>query len=231
MEEIICLFYCFLIIIIIRIIFRINLKQAKKMENNKRLQNITNRFPENIEIAKEMLEIINNKNVKLEQSKNTKTSLYIAVTNKIVIADLKDNYGRIGTIAHECIHSIQDKMLLISNFIFSNLTIICWLISLVLLIYNVFANTFFNIFILLLLFFIQAIIRVYLEMDAMIKSKFLAKEYIESKKICTKEEENELISQYDMINKMGINFYVYKLITGSLTKIIIYIVIQLFISC
>ena len=76
-----------------------------------------------------MLEMLDNKDVQIEQAKDTKTSLYIAVTNKISIADLKDNYGRIQTIAHECMHSVQDRRLLLFNFIFSNNS--CFLCSFV----------------------------------------------------------------------------------------------------
>ena len=65
-----------------------------------------------------MLKMLDNKNVKIEEAKDTGTSLYIAVTNKISIADMKNNYARIQTIAHECIHSCQDRRLLLFNFIF-----------------------------------------------------------------------------------------------------------------
>ena len=47
------------------------------------MQKITDKLPENIEIAKEMLKMLNNKGVTIEQAKDTKTSLYIAITNKI----------------------------------------------------------------------------------------------------------------------------------------------------
>lgn len=218
MEEIICFVLCCLIIVLLKILLKINIKQAKELENNQKLQNITNKFPKNIEMAKEMLEILGNNNVKIEEANGRNTSLYVVVTNKIIIADLKDNYGRIGTIAHECLHSVQDRTLLMFNFIFSNFTIIYWMLSLVLILCNVFTNIIFHMFILLLLFYVQTIIRAYLEIDAMTKSKFLAKEYIESKKLCTEEEKGKLISQYEIINNMGIYFYIYKLIIDSIFK-------------
>ena len=225
MGEIVCLIIFLISIFLFKFIFKINLKDAKKLEENKTLQEVTDRFPENIEIAKEMLEMLNNDNVKIEEAKNTKTSLYIAVTNKILIADLKDNYGRIQTIAHECLHSVQDRTLLVFNFLFSNITIIYWIVTIILTVCNVFTNSFLQISILLLLFFIQTIIRAYLETDAMTKSKYLSKEYIENKKLCTKKEENELVSEYDKINNMGIPFYLYKLTTNSILKIISYLII------
>lgn len=228
MENIILISICLLIIILLKFIFKINYKKAKKLENNQDLQRITDRFPENIDIAKEMLCMINNKDVKIEEAKDTKTSLYIAISNKIVIADMKNNYARIQTIAHECLHSIQDRTMLIFNFIFSNITIVYWIFAVVLTICNVFKNTLLQTIILILLYFIQTIVRAYLETDAMIKSKFLAKEYIEKKELCTEEEKEKLILEYDRINSIGIPFYIYILILTAMIKVGIYIIISVF---
>lgn len=228
MENYICLLLCILTIILFKIIFKINLKQAKALEENKKMQEITDKFPENIEIAQEMLEMLDNKNVKIEQAKDTKTSLYIAVTNKISIADMKDNYGRIQTIAHECMHSIQDRRLLMFNFIFSNFSILYFITITILSICNVLKNSILQIFILCLIAFIQFAVRAYLEIDAMTKSKYLAKEYIEKKNLCTQEEINKLIKEYDKINKIGIPFVLDNLITNALIRICLYIIIVIF---
>lgn len=225
MEKYLCLFFCILTIILFKIIFKISIKKAKELEENENMQKITDKFPENIEIAKEMLEMLDNKDVIIEQAKDTKTSLYIAVTNKISIADLKDNYGRIQTIAHECMHSVQDKRLLMFNFIFSNLSILYFIVITILSICNIAKNNMLQIFILLLFAFIQFVVRAYLEIDAMTKSKYLAKEYIEKKNICTKKETDELIKEYDKINKIGIPFTLDHLITNALIRISIYILI------
>lgn len=214
-----------ILIVLLKFIFKVDLKKAKELEENKNLKQVTDKFPENIVLAKEMLEMLGNKNVKIEEAKDTKTSLYVAITDKIIIADLKDNYGRIGTIAHECLHSVQDRTLLVFNFIFSNFAIIYWILTIVLIVCNVFTNIFFHTFILLLLFYIQTTVRAYLEIDAITKSKFLAKEYIESKKLCAEEEKNKLISQYEIINNMGVRFYIYRFIISSITKINILLLI------
>lgn len=227
MEKYICLLLCILTIALFKVVFRISYKKAKELEENKKMQKITDKFPKNIEIAKEMLEMINNKNVKIEEAKDTKTSLYIAVTNKISIADMKDNYGRIQTIAHECIHSVQDRRLLMFNFIFSNLSILYFVIITILSICNIITNNLLQIFILTLLAFIQFAVRAFLEIDAMTKSKYLAKEYMENKNICTKEEINELIEEYDKINKVGIPFVTDNLITNALIRICVYIIITI----
>lgn len=225
MEKIICIILCVLVIILFKIIFKISLKKAKELEQNKDMQKITDKFPQNIDIAKEMLEMLNNKNVNIEEATDTKTSLYIVATNKILIANLKDNYGRIQTIAHECIHSVQDKTLLIFNFIFSNFYIFYFIIAIILTVCKVFKNSMLQIFILLMFGLIQFAVRAYLEIDAMTKSKYLAKEYIEHKKICSKEETSTLINQYDKINEMGIPFTLDNLLTTMFIKIIIFIII------
>ena len=82
-----------------------------------------------------------------------------------------------------------------------------------------------QIFILVLLAFIQLAVRAYLEIDAMTKSKYLAKEYMEKKQLCTKAEINMLIKEYDKINKIGIPFTIDNLITNALIRICLYIIV------
>ena len=229
MGEIICLIICALTIVLLTFIFKINVKKAKELENNKNVQIITDKFPENIDIAKEMLEMLNNKNVKIEQAKNTKTSLYIAFTNKISIADLKDNYGRIQTIAHECIHSMQDRTLLLFNFIFSNISIIYFALAIILTLCKVYTNTMLQVFILTMFTLINFSVRAYLEIDAMTKSRYLAEKYMNQKNLCTKDEQEKLLKEYDKINKVGIPFTLYYLLTNSLIRIMLYILIAIII--
>ena len=225
MEIYVSLIALIITIILLKYIFKISIKKVKALQQNTSMQEITDKFPENMAIAKEMLEMLKNKNVKIEQAKNTKTSLYIAITNKISIADMKDNYGRIQTIAHECIHSVQDRRLLIFNFVYSNFLIIYFITITLLSIFNIIQNNMLQIFILTLLSFIQFTVRAYLEIDAMTKSKYLAKEYIERKKLCTKEESDNLIKEYDKINNIGSPFVLDNLISNSLIRICIYIII------
>lgn len=171
--EIICYAILLLLaIILFKFIFKINIKKIKEKQENKELENITDKFPNNIEIAKEMLKMLDNKNVKIEEAKDTGTSLYIAVTNKISIADMKNNYARIQTIAHECIHSCQDRRLLLFNFIFSNINIIYFIIISVLTILKVITNQSLQIAILMLFTLIEFSVRSFLEIDAMTKAKY-----------------------------------------------------------
>ena len=188
MENIIYIILLVLTIILFKFVFKINFRKAKSLQENKKAEKITDKFPENIEIAKEMLQMLGNEGVKIEEAKDTQTSLYIAITNKISIADMKNNYARIQTIAHECLHSCQDRTMLLFNFIFSNINMIYFFVISILTIFKVINNQMIQIAILMLFTLIQFAVRSFLEIDAMTRAKFLAKEYMEKKKLCTNEE-------------------------------------------
>ncbi len=230
MESIIYIFLLIFSIILFRFIFKINLKDAKKLQENKELEKITDKFPENVEIAKEMLGMLKNDRVKVEEAKNTKTSLYIAVTNKISIADMKNNYARIQTIAHECLHSCQERKLLLFNFIFSNINILYFLIVSILTVFKLLHNQMLQVSILTLLMLIQFVVRSFLEIDAMTRSKFFARDYMEKKKLCTLEEQEKLLSEYEKINKVGIPFTMWNLLMNGMVKIIIYCIICIIVN-
>ena len=226
--EIIC--YSIIIVLAIitfKIIFKINLKKMKEKRENKELEKITDKFPKNIEIAKEMLEILDNKSVKIEEAKDTETSLYIAITNRISIADMKNNYARIQTIAHECIHSCQDRRLLLFNFIFSNINILYFIVIIILTILKVINNSMLQIAILMLFTVIEFSVRSFLEIDAMTKAKYLSKEYMEKEKLCTQEEKNILLKEYADINKIGIPFVIDNLLTTALLRVLIYCIVSI----
>lgn len=228
MENIIFIILLVTTIILFKLIFKINFKKAKELQQNKELEKITDKFPENIEVAKEMLDMLNNKGVKIEEAKDTSTSLYIAVTNKISIADMKNNYARLQTIAHECLHACQDRTLLLFNFIFSNINIIYFLVISILTIFKVINNQMLQIAILMLFALIKFSVRSFLEIDAMTRAKFLAKEYMEKKNLCTNKEKELLLNEYDKINKVGIPFVVDNLLTNGLITVLIYTIITIY---
>lgn len=215
-----------IILVLLKLIFKINFKELKSLETNERLNKITDKFPKNIEICKKILKKLKNENVKIEENKESKTSLYIAISNKIIIANLKNSYARIQTIAHECVHSIQNRNILLFNFIFSNIYLMYFALTIIFTVLGVFENPLLQTTILLILSFIYYIVRSYLETDAMIKAEFITKEYIEETGICTKEEKEELINGYKKINSVGIIAYNYILFTNCMVKIIIYSIIS-----
>lgn len=212
-------------IVLLKYIFKIDIKKIEPLKENKELENYTNKFPENVDIAKEMLNILKNDKVKIEEVKNTQTSLYVAVTNKILIADMKNNYARIQTIAHECLHSIQDRRLLIFNFIFSNINIIYLIGIIIFTLTHTIQNTMLHIFILTLFAIIKLAVRGYLEIDAMTNAKYFAKEYMESKKLLTKKEVGDIVKKYNEITQLGIPFTIVQLLTTSLLEILVYAII------
>ena len=138
---------------------------------------------------------------------------------------MKNNYARIQTIAHECLHSCQDRILLLFNFIFSNINMIYFLVISVLTVFKIINNQMLQINILMLFTLIQFSIRSFLEIDAMTRARFLTEEYIEKKKTCTDEEKDSLIKTYGDINKVGIPFVVDNLLTSGLIRVLIYVIL------
>lgn len=228
MEYIIILMVLLIVILIGYIIFNIKIKEMKKAGKNKKLDELTSKFPENKEICKTILDKLDNSKVKIKENedKDNKTSLYIAISDTIFIANIKDTYTRIQTIAHECLHSVQSRKLLLFNFIYSNIYILYFILSIILTIFGVFKDTKLQIIILTILGFFYYVIRSYLETDAMTKAMYLAKEYmleyIKINPICTKEEIEEVINEYDRINKLGIPATNYILMVNCIVKVILY---------
>ena len=233
MELIIALVVSLIVLIIIYYVFNINIKQIKEIKENRRLKELTDRFPENEKICKDILKMLKNEKVKIKQNEdsNNKTSLYIAITDTILIANIEDIYTRIQTIAHECVHSIQDRRLLLFNFFYTNIYNLYFVITIILTIFGVFKNYNIQIFILLIMGILFYIVRSYLETDAMIRAEYLAKEYMEKyikeNNVCNREEVDEIIEGYKNINKIGIPMYNFILFTKTISKVIIYIIISL----
>lgn len=221
MEFLIIIIILVVVYFLVKSIFSINMKKLKKMGNDEELDKIAEKYPENIQICKEYLKILNNENVQIEEDKKSNATLYIIFSNKIVISDLKRSYTRIQTIAHECLHSIQDKKILWGNFIFSNIYLLYFILIIVLDLFGLIKQRMLFITIFILLGLIYYVIRTYLENDAMIKARYLAKEYIEEKNISTKEEQCKLIKKYDELNNIGIKIVNFKLFSSIIIKTII----------
>ena len=227
MESIIIILILVTIMLILAIVLNMNIKKIKSIAENEKLDELTKQFPENLDICKYMLKKLKNETVKIEETKEGKTNLYIAISNKIIIANIKDTYTRIQTIAHECLHSIQNRKLLLFHFIYSNLYIGYFIIVIVLKIFHIIQKDMLQIAILSILGGVYYFIRSYLETDVMIKARYLAKEYIEENRLCTELEKEELIVQYDKINKCGIPLSNLFLLFHTYLKIILYCTIAI----
>lgn len=227
MEFIILLIIVIVVYLILRFIFDFNVKKIKELGEDKELDKLTQKYPENVEICKWYLKKLKNENVKIEEDKNSNATLYLVMSNKIFIANLKESYTRIQTIAHECLHSIQSKKLLWFNFIFSNIYLIYFGVICILALLKILPMkmTFLSIFIVFSLVYYA--VRTYLENDAMIKARFLAKEYMQEKAISTREEIDRIVDKYDELNDIGIRCTNFKFLSNILVKIIILAVIFL----
>ena len=225
MEFIVLLIIVIMMYFILRFIFDFNMKKIKEIGEDKELDKLTKKYSENIEICKSYLKKLDNENVKIEEDKNSNTTLYLVMSNKIFIADLKNSYTRIQTIAHECLHSIQSKKMLWFNFIFSNIYLIYFCIICILAILKVLPHKMLFLAILIIFGFIFYAVRTYLENDAMIKAKFLAKEYMEESKISTQEEINKIVKKYDDLNEIGIKCTNFQLLSNVLLKVVILLII------
>ena len=227
MEYIIIVLIMLIILLILAIIFDYNLKKLKQFVEleEKKYNKLIEKYPSNINICRYILKKLNNKDVKIEEDKNQKTCLYIAITNKIIIANIKESYTRVQTICHECLHSIQSKRILLFNFIYSNFYLLYFFITLILGILNKVPNKTIFLSLMILFSYIFYFIRSYLENDAMIKAEFLAKEYMEEIKILTKDEINEIVKSYRRLNNLGIKMTNYKLFIETMIKTIIICII------
>lgn len=225
MEYIVIISILIATLIALYFILEINIKKVKEIADNKRLNELANKFPENLDICKSILKDLNNENVKIEEEKESKTSLYLVMQNKIIIANNRESFTRIQTIAHECIHSIQSKRMLMFNYIYSNFYLIYFALISVLTIFKIVNNTMLQVEILTILGFIYYFIRNMLENDAMIKARYLAKEYMEQSKYCSIEEVKEIVDGYDKLNNIGIKGVSLNLFFNVIIKIIIYCII------
>lgn len=231
MELVIVLIVLVIILIIGAFIFEVNLKKLKEAGNNKKCDDIVSKFPNNKEICEDILEKLDNRKVKIKENNDKTASLYIAISDTIFIANISKTYTRIQTIAHECLHSVQNRKLLLFNYIYSNFYILYFILSVILTILGIFKDTKLQVIILTILGFFYYVIRAYLETDAMTKAPYLAKEYmlqyIEKNPICNKEKIEEVVNEYQRINNIGIPATNYILMVNCIVKVIIYILIAL----
>ena len=231
MEYIIILIICIIAIFVLKFALDVKIKDINKVKEigyNKDLNDITNKLPGNEQVCKDILKKLNNENVEIDVSddKNNKVSFYIVATNKIIIANIKDTFTRIQTIAHECIHSTQNKKMLLSNFIFSNIYLIYFILAIVLTVLNVIKIPIVHVMILTILGIIHYVIRSYLETDAMTRAPYVTVEYLKETGKLSKNEIETLKSNYDILNKIGIPMTNFKLITSVILKTAIYCVIS-----
>jgi len=230
MFEIVVIISCAITLILLKFFLDINLKNIKGMEkrNSSELESLSLTFPGDEQMCKDILKKIkNDKDVKIKVDQEYNSCVYTIFDNTITIGKFKRNYMKVQTIAHECIHSCQNKKTLWSNFIFTNIYLIYFAIIVILELSNILPCADIYILILIFLSLIQYIIRFSLENDAMMKARFIAEEYIEENRILAEEEKNKLLAEYDEVNRIGIPFMNFNLICTNIIKIIFFSVLVL----
>lgn len=225
LEFIIVIVITIIMSVILGYIFGYNKKIIKHIADDKELDELAKKYPSNVEICKTYLKKLKNETVKIEENENSEASLYIAITNKILIANISNTYTRIQIIAHECLHSIQNRKILLFNFIFSNVYLLYFILICLLAIFEVLPFKMMYLGILLIFGMIYYMVRIYLENDAMIKARYLAKEYMEEEKISTPEEIDKIVAGFDKINEVGIKCINYSFFLNIMIKVLIFAVI------
>ena len=212
-------------LILLKIFLNVDFKKLKKLniESNDNLSDITDKISKiNQEnMCKDILKKLDCKDVKVNVAPEYNSCLYTIFNNTITIGKFKEEYMKPQTVAHECIHASQNKITLWANFIFTNIYLLFWIVISILALLNKLPNT--SVFIITFIFasLIQYIIRYSLENEAMLKAKFIAKEYIEENNLLNEEEEQLLLNEYDRVNKLGIPFMNYYQISMNIVKIMI----------
>ena len=227
MEFLVIAILALIIGLILRYFFDVSIKQIKELAQKPDLDKIVEKYPNNQQVAQEILKMLNNEKVKIEENENAESSLYVAVSDKIFIGNIQKSYTRIQTIAHECLHSVQSRKLLLFHFIFSNFYLLYFVLIALLGILKIlpFEMTFLVSFVLIGILFYA--VRIYLENDAMIKAPFLAKEYMQGKGISSLEEIEKVMEGYDELNQIGIKAVNYKLFMGIMIKVFLLSIIFL----
>lgn len=230
MEYIVIIIVSILFLLILKFAWNIkitDIKRLKEIGYNKKLNEITNKLPENKEICKSILKKLNNEGVNIKESESKQASLYLVMGNSILIANIKSTFSRVQTIAHECLHSIQNKRTLQFNFIFSNIYFLYFIVICILSIIKLNPYPMIGLFVLTILSFIYYAVRSSLEMDAMTKAKPLTKEYLQEEGSLSKKEQETILQNCEEINKIGIPLTNFQLILNCTIKIVLYSAITL----
>ena len=220
--ELIIIIVAIIAIITIFFMMKTNVKELEKIALDKELNSIAEKFPDNTQICKSILKKLENERTQIEENQKSEATLYIAIQDKISIGNMHKSFTRIQTIAHECLHSIQDRKMLIFNFIYSNIYLLYFIITCILVILKKLDNTMMYSNIFLILSFIYYVVRVFLENDAMIKAQYIAKEYMQEQAVATEEEVNKIFEGFQNLNKELIKGTNCNLFTGIMIKLVIF---------
>lgn len=184
------------------------------------IEQIISKLPDNRTITKQVLEKLNNKTTKMLCDEDIKGNYYVFLNDTIYLSSKNTNkYNRLTVICHECIHSMQNKIMQWINFILSNLEIIVFVIFSILKLLNIFENILTYTYIAFVI--VSIIPRFILEIHASLKSIKYTKEYV-SKNIGNEEAE--------FVNKI-VKFQVISLLPVMLFTLCFWKIIRILILC
>lgn len=225
--ELIIIIVAIIAIIVVAIMMNMNVKELEKIALNPELNEIAKKYPNNKEICKSILEKLGNKTTKIEEDEKSESTLYIAMQDKISIGNTHESFTRIQTMAHECLHSVQDRKMLIFNFVYSNIYLVYFFVICILVIIGKLPNEMMFSNILLILSFVYYVVRTFLENDAMIKAEYVAKEYMEEQEISSKEEIEKVVQGFKELNAGCIKGTNCSLFIKIMIKVVIFSVLAL----
>lgn len=226
MQYMVIIIISIITLIVLKFAFGIkikNINEIKKIGNDKKFNNIACKLPNNKIICETILKMVDNDSIKIDvvEDQNKSLTYYSVISNSIIITNIKDTFTRVQTIAHECLHSIQNRRLLLFNFIFSNIYLIYFVVVCILSILKIIEFSTLQIFIVFLMGMIFYFVRSYLETDAMTKAKYLAEMYMKGSNIISDDEIKVLVDGYEKLNKIGIPMTNFLLFCKVIIKVII----------
>lgn len=220
--ELIIIIIAIIASVVMSLIMRTKTEELKNIALDEKLNSISKKFPSNTEICKTILKQLGNETTKVEEDLKSEATIYVAIQDKISVGNTHESFTRIQTMAHECLHSVQDKKLLMFNFIYSNIYLIYFIITCILICIGKLNDImlFSNIF--LILSFIYYVIKIFLENDAMIKAQYLAKEYMEKQECATEKDIEKIYDGFKQLNKGLIKSTNCNLFVGIMIKLVIF---------
>ncbi len=205
------------------------LKYLKKgTEENTRIVNIISELPDNKSCALEILKDINNSKTKVILDGGLKNSYYVFLNDTIYLSNrkkVKTNFARICLVAHECVHSIQSKVLQVINFILSNLEILSFVLLLIIGIIHKLKYEYIMGYIVIIA--LNLFVRYLLELHAVFNSTKLASNYL--KKYLDDNKQKEVNSIYFFWTRALLPIFVISLCLGKFIRVIILTIIYYFI--
>jgi len=181
------------------------------------------------DLTKEILALLDNNHTTVAEVSDINSNYYSYITDTIYLATNMDSKkkrldntnlfcGRIVTICHECVHSVQNIGLHILNLILSNLSLIFAVISIILTLISIKPTWY--IISGCIIIFLAILIRLLLEIDAIHKSLSLAEKVVASLKI-----ENVNYNDIDEAKKTVKRLLPIQIVRMILDKIIMLVII------